>query len=145
MKQYEETKSFVECFTNFVSDAEGLTREELDIELRECGIDMDALDRRVAEIVKKGSEEHRLSWRKHALERREAIETLLSSKKVTLQAADLKKKILQILKGDYGQGALNYAETYFRKRDSFSEKDMESLIEDLEDLNLLDKSANDEE
>ncbi|MBT8369250.1 MAG: hypothetical protein KJP23_31540 [Deltaproteobacteria bacterium] len=45
------------------------------------------------------------------------------------------------LAGSYGQGALSYAETFFRKKDAITEKDMESLIEDLEDLNLLDKSG----
>ena len=34
----------------------------------------------------------------------------------------------------------SYAETYFRKMDTLTEKDLESLVEDLEDLNLLDES-----
>jgi len=44
-----------------------------------------------------------------------------------------------ILKGTYGQGALSYAEAYFPKKSTVSEKDLESLIGDLEDLNLLEE------
>jgi len=55
--------------------------------------------------------------------------------------ADLKTKIDSILTGNFGKEAAAYAEAYFRKRDSMTEKDLESLIEDLEDLNLLDGSG----
>ena len=51
------------------------------------------------------------------------------------------EKIKDILAGSYGQGALSYAETFFRKKDALTVKDLNSLIEDLEDLNLLDKSG----
>ena len=43
-----------------------------------------------------------------------------------------------ILAGDYGQAAFSYAETYFHKKEACSEDDLESLIEDLEDLRLLE-------
>jgi hypothetical protein len=140
MMQNKERKSLTECFSDFVGDSEGLSREELDIELRDHGIDVIALEHRVAEIVRKGSEERRLDWRKRAAEKRAAIETFLSSRKMSTAADNVRNKVLKILEGGYGQGALKAAEAYFRKADSFSDKDLESLIEDLEDLNLLDKS-----
>lgn len=140
MKQERERKSFIECFSDFLGDPEGLTQEELDAELEEQGIDVIALENRVAEIVRKGSEERRLAWRNRASEKRAEIEALLDLKRLVIGAADLKRRILEILEGGYGQDALSYAEAYFRKRDSFSEKDMEGLVEDLEDLNLLGRS-----
>jgi hypothetical protein len=137
MKGSTGRKSFTECFSDFLGDPEGLTQEELDTELEAQGINLLILENRVAEIVKKGSEERRLSWRNRAVEKRAKIESLLSSKRLVIEGANLKDRIIEILGGGYGQEALSYAETYFRKRDSFSEKDLESLIEDLKDLNLL--------
>ena len=140
MKGSMGRKSFTECFSDFLGDPEGLTQEDLDIELETHGIDVAILENRVAEIVKKSSEERRLSWRNRAAEKRARIESLLDSKRHVTQVANLKDRVMQILQGGYGQDAQSYAQTYFRKRESLSEKDMESLIEDLEDLNLLNET-----
>lgn len=140
MKESGGRKSFIECFSDFLGDPKGLTQEELDIELKAEGVDVAVLENRVREIVKKGSEERRLAWRNRAAEKRAQLETLLNSKRLVIEAAGLRDRILRILGGDYGQEALNYAQTYFRKRENFSEKDMETLVEDLEDLNLLDET-----
>ena len=69
-----------------------------------------------------------------------SIEKLLEHREAASGITDLKSKITDILAGSYGQGALSYAETFFRKKDALTIKDLESLIEDLEDLNLLDDS-----
>lgn len=141
MKKERERKNFIECFSDFLGDPEGLTQEELDAELKEQGIDVTALENRVLEIIKKASEERRLAWLKHASDKRAKIQALLDSKRLVTKSGDLKKRILEILEGNYGQTALSHAEAYFRKRETFSEEDMKSLIEDLEDLHLLDESG----
>jgi predicted transcriptional regulator len=138
MNNEKNRKRFMECLSDFMSDPENLTEEELLAELEEGGIDTGRLESRVVEIVRKGSAERRLAWLSKARERREEIEKILASSQITKGTQDLKKKIKEILKGSYGQAALSYAEAYFRKKESFSEKDLESLIEDLEHLNLLE-------
>jgi post-segregation antitoxin (ccd killing protein) len=137
----ENDKILIQSLWNFLEDTEGLTDEDLVAELKEQGVDISALERRVAEVVKKASEKRRLAWRESALQKRSEIEKLLEHKDATSGLTDLKKKITDILAGSYGQGALSYAQTFFRKKDALTVKDMESLIEDLEDLNLLDKSG----
>jgi hypothetical protein len=132
-------KGFIECLTDFMSDSEGLTQEEIATELEELGIDTAELSAAAQEIAKRGSAARRLAWRDRAKDRRGEIEELLKSKQIGRTALALKDKVREILMGSYGQGALSYAEAYFRKRDSFSENDLESLIEDLEDLNLLEE------
>jgi hypothetical protein len=131
-------KGFMECLTDFMSDSEGLTQEEIATELEELGIDTAELSAAAQEIAKRGSAARRLAWRDRAKDRRVEIEELLKSKQIGRTALALKDKVREILMGRYGQGALSYAEAYFRKRDSFSENDLGSLIEDLEDLNLLE-------
>ena len=135
-------KGFIECLTDFMSDSEGLTQEEIATELEELGIDTAELAAAADEIAKRGSAARRLAWRDRAKDRRAEIEELLKSKQIGRTALELKDKVREILMGSYGQGALSYTETYFRKRDSFSENDLESLIEDLEDLNLLEEEKN---
>jgi len=138
MKDERKRKRFMECFSDFISDPENLTQEELLAEMEEEGIDTTRLESRVAEIVRKGSAEWRLAWLSKAREKREEIEKILESRQFTKGAQDLKNRIKEILKGSYGRAALSYAEAYLRKKESFSEKDLESLIEDLENLDLLE-------
>jgi hypothetical protein len=132
-------RGFIECLSDFISDSEGLTQEEIATDLEELGIATAELAAAADEIAKRGSAARRLAWRDRAKDRRAEIEKLLKCKQVGKAAFDLKDKIREILIGSYGQGALSYVEAYFRKRESFSENDLESLIEDLEDLNLLEE------
>jgi len=132
-------KGFIECLTDFMGDSEGLTQEKIASELEELGIDTAELTAAADEIARRGSAARRLAWRDQAKARRAEIEDMLKSKQIGKAALDLKDKVREILMGSYGQGALSHAEAYFRKRDSFSKNDLESLIEDLEDLNLLEK------
>jgi hypothetical protein len=144
MEEKIKQKSFIECFSDFISEHDDLTQEELLAELKEEGVDFDQLENRVAEIVRKGLKERRLAWQRKARERREEIEKMLESKQPAKVAQDLITKIKKILKGSYGQDALSYVEAYFRKKDSLSENDLESLIEDLENLNILEEPGKEE-
>lgn len=137
MRNGKNRKSFVECFYNFMSDPENLSQEEIRTELEELGVDTNQLVLRVAEIVKEGSKKRRLAWLKNAREKRIKIEKMFESKKIAIESKSLKTKIEKILKGSYGQDAQSYAKAYFRKIESLSEKDLESLIEDMENLSLL--------
>jgi len=141
----EKRKSFTECFSDFISEPDDLTQEELLAELREEGIDFAQMEKRVVGIVGKGMAERRLSWQRKVKERREEIEKILESKGPVKVAQDLMTKIKEILKSSYGQGAISYAEAYFRKKESLSEKDLEGLIEDLEHLNLLEEMGKEED
>lgn len=137
----EKDKTLIQKLYNFLEDTEGLTDEDLVAELKGQAIDVSALERRVAEVVRKASEKRRLVWKESAQQKRSEIEKLLEFREAASGTTDLKKKITDILSGSYGQGALSYAQTFFRKRDALILKDLESLIEDLEDLNILDKSG----
>lgn len=145
MRDGKNRKSFMECFYDFMSDPENLTQEEIRAELKDLGVDTDQLEMRVAEIVKKGSQKRRLAWLKNVREKRIKIEKMFESKKIAGGSQDLKTKIKEILKGSYGKTAQSYAEAYFRKIESLSEKDLESLAEDMENLNLLEDLNKEEE
>ena len=64
-----QKKEFMECLSNFMSDPEGLTQEDLMTDLKEQKIDVNQLKIDVAEIVKCGSEEMRLGWKRRAKQR----------------------------------------------------------------------------
>lgn len=139
MKTSKDRKSFVDCFSDFMSDPENFTQDELLSELKDQGIDVTKLEMRVAEIVKKDLRERRLAWLTKARERRLKLKKLLDTLPITKGSQDLKSRFQEILKGSYGQEALRYVESYFRKKGSLSENDLASLIEDLEHLNLLEE------
>lgn len=137
----KKDKNQINSFYNFLEDTEGLTSEDMVSELKEHGIDFAELKMKVAEVVKRGSQKRRMAWQESARLKRSEIEKLLEHRETVSMFRDLKSKVKDILAGNFGQGALTYAEAYFRKKDELTEKDLESLIEDLEDLNLLDESG----
>jgi predicted transcriptional regulator len=116
-------KGFIECLTDFMSDTEGLTQEEIATELEELGVDIAELATAAHDIAKRGSAARRLDWRTRAKDKRMEIEELLKCKQMEKVASGLKDKVREILTGSYSQEALFYVEAYFRKRDSFSEKE----------------------
>lgn len=138
-------KTLIQNIYNFLEDSEGISEEDIIAELQEYGLDVDKLEKRVLEVVKKGSEMRRLAWRKKVQERRAEIEKMFEDRKAVSKDDNLERKIKNILAGNFGQDALSFAEAYFRKKDSLTEKDMESLIEDLEDLSLLKKTEGEED
>lgn len=136
-----KNKDFTTSLYDFMADTEGLTKEDVIAELEESGVDVKFLGKKVAEVVKTCSEERRLAWRVNAKQKRAEIEDLFKSNRGTPAFTNLKQKMLDILSGGYGIEASSYAEAYFRKKGDLSEEDLTSLIEDLENLNLLDKKG----
>ena len=67
-------KAFLECFSNFMSDSEGLAQEDLAAELKENKIDVNQLKIDVAAVVKRGSAERRLGWRRRAKQKIEDVD-----------------------------------------------------------------------
>jgi len=140
-----KNKDFATSLYDFMADTEGLTKEDIIAELEENGVDVELLGKKVAEVVKTCSEERRLAWRVNAKQKRAEIEELFKSNRGTPAFTNLKQKMLNILSGGYGFEASSYAEAYFRKKGKLSEDDITSLIEDLENLNLLENNGNKKE
>lgn len=136
-----QKKEFMECLSDFMSDPVGLAQEDLITDLEEQHIDVGQLKADVAEIVKRGSEEMRLGWRRHAKKRMEEIKKLFEITKTIPDAAIyIKDKIGEFIIDNYGPGAFNHAEAYFRNKGALSEQDIMNLLEDLEQLDSLEKS-----
>lgn len=145
MAKKSNSKGFMESFAEFLSNPMGFSQDDIVAELQEQGINTNELEKSVMEIVKKGSKKRRLVWRERVREKREEIDRILDSAHIVSGGSNLMNKIREILIGDFSLEALSHAETYFRKKEMVSEKDLESLIEDLEHLNLLEKTDKDKE
>jgi hypothetical protein len=140
MSEKIKKKAFIECFSNFMSDLEGLTQEDLITELGEQNIDVSQLKVEAAEVVKRGSEEMRLGWKRLAKQKMDEIKKLLlTTQTFTDSASNVKDKITGFIKDKYGSGALIHAEAYFRNKKTLSESDLINLFDDLEQLESLDK------
>jgi hypothetical protein len=140
----EKDNTLIRSLLNFLEDTEGLSDEDLIAELHAQGIDVTRLQKRVEEVVRQGSEKRRLAWREAARQKRLDIEESLRRKEAPALAADLMRKITDILAGYYGPAALSHAQAFFHKKETITEKDLKSLIEDLEDLNFLHKFSKEE-
>lgn len=141
-----EKKGFVQSLSNFMSDPEGLTQEDMVAELGEQGVDVEELKRKATEIVVRGSEEWRLDWRKRATQRMAEIAKLLDFRSTAITAtAAMRNRATRFIEQTYGPRALKQAEAYFRNKDNLSEDDLKSLVEDLEQLELLEKSEHEED
>jgi hypothetical protein len=139
-------KGFIECLSEFMSDSEGLEPEDLIEELKEQQIDIGQLKADVTDIVKRGSEERRLGWRRRARQQMAEIAKFFEvSKTIPVAAINVKDKISEFIKDTYGPGALKHAEAYFRNKDTLSDLDIINLLEDLERLDSLEKSDNKKE
>ena len=141
----ERKKKFLESLSDFLSDADDLSQDDVVEALEEEGIDVSNLERRTSKIVERESAKRRLAWREHAREERLRIKKLLVSEGISIQGSDLFDKLKEILSGGFGQEALSYAETYFRKRESLSESDIKGLIEDMQHLDLLEEGEKDKD
>ncbi|MDO9529374.1 MAG: hypothetical protein Q7J27_09465 [Syntrophales bacterium] len=147
-KKTEVRKGFIESLSNFMIDSDELTREDLLEALAGEGIDTAELMKKVKEIAENESAKIRLAWREKAAARRLELERQLelkSSQNITQKASDLWGKARKIISGSCGVEAQKYAETYFRNRNSISEKDLESLLEDMDNLKILEKLNEKEE
>lgn len=127
--------SFFERLGNFVSDPTGLSQEEIIQALADEGVDMSKVENRIKTIVSRESKRNRLAWMEKAQEKRAFLERLFEEKRREYNFPSLKQKIIEVLSSQKGS---EFAEAYFRKRENLSENDMETLIDDIIDLNIID-------
>jgi hypothetical protein len=141
MNNEAHKKKFSVAFFEFISDPDGLTLDELRTDLTDLSIDTEKLEKRISAVIKKCSAERRLAWQQNAKNKREAIEKILASMIASGKDRneDLRNRIKGVLEGRHGQKAFQHAEAYFRKVDSLSERDLASLLDDLEQLILLEE------
>ena len=69
-KTDEPKKSFLDCFSDFISDPSGLAPEDIEEALIKEGADVSALVQRVRNVVREASKRRRLAWRDSAREKR---------------------------------------------------------------------------
>jgi DNA-binding transcriptional MerR regulator len=134
---------FLDKLAEFLADQEDLSIDEIKEDLRIEGIDPGKVSENISKLVAKKLDEHRLSWQSKA--REERLTALQKIEKVKTEAKDSRQildKISKILFGKYGSQPQTYAQAYFRKLSQITEKDLRSLLEDLERLKLLRDASN---
>ena len=134
---------FLDSLTEFLANQEDISIDEVKEDLRTEGIDPGKVSEKVRQLVEKKLDEQRLSWQLKA--REERLAALQKIEKVKTEAKDSQQildKISKILFGTYGSHPQTYAQAYFRKLSQITEKDLRSLLEDLERLKLLRDVSN---
>jgi hypothetical protein len=134
---------YSKCLENlfdFLEDAEGLSDEDLKEDLREGGIDPEALLARGKLIVEATLKEARLSWKKRAQEEIESFEQTMSSAKLDVPNSSLEamQKIKRIL-GDMPEGNRSAYAQFYSNMNKLTEEEAISVYDDLQKLKLLEE------
>jgi 2-succinyl-5-enolpyruvyl-6-hydroxy-3-cyclohexene-1-carboxylate synthase len=137
---------FLDRLTCFLTSEDNRTMDEVREDLKAEGIDPDRVIERGRKLVAKKLDERRLSWQAKA--REERLSVLKNTEKVEVApigGEGLKEKVKTMLSGMHGRQTQQFAQAYFRKLEQVTEKDMQSFLEDLERLKMLEKLSNEEE
>jgi len=135
---------FLDRLTCFLTNDDYRTMDEVREDLKAEGIDPDRIIERGRELVAKKLDECRLSWQAKAREERLSALKTTERVKPPMAGGELQEKIKEILSGMLGRQTQEFAQAYFRKLDKVTEKDMQSFLEDLERLKILEKLSNQE-
>jgi len=145
-KPPESMSEFLDGLVDLFTDLPERTTQELEEDLREEGIDTEAFVQRVQMLVESKLQEQRLAWLEHARQGRTAdLEKLrrVQPSKALDKIEEVKQKIKDVLTGQFGSGALEYAnaQLHHRNLNNVTENDLRSLLDDLERLELLTQSS----
>lgn len=146
-KKRKEASEFLDNLVEFCSDFEDLSLDELKSELREDGIDPEALLLKAKGLIESKIKDAKLAWKEEAKKKRTSLLKQLATIKVEVpeSISDLRKKISDIIKGEHGGDIQYHAAAHFRNLEEIRDEDLISLYEDFMNLKLLnDRCKKDE-
>ena len=143
VKPPKNASEFLDRLADFLTDFPERTKKELREDLLAKGINPEKTIQNIQEIIQYKLKEYRLARLKQAkqerlriLEKLEQIKPYKSSDKLE----ELKDKVTKILSGQFGQEALEEVLIHFHKLENITENDLISLLDDVRDLEILDKT-----
>lgn len=138
---------YLDNLTDFLTNCEGLSKEELKEELRTEGIDPNELISKVNQLVETKLKEAKGAWREKAHVKREALLKQIEQAKydVPKDLSEVKEKIKKMLSGTYGGKIQNYAQAYFRNLEEITEEDLRTFYEDLMKLKFLEDQSREDD
>jgi hypothetical protein len=134
--------NFLDNLTDFLTDFEGLTGEELRLEVEAQGINAENLVLKVNNLVESKLKEAKTAWKVAAKQKRTFLLSLIESTNISVPSniSELKLNIQNMLSGGYGADTQNCAQAYFRNLEEITEQDLISLYEDLTKLEIIESS-----
>lgn len=137
-KDKRESQRFFDHLVEFVSDCSEQSTEELERELRQDGIDTDALVKSVESLVDTQLNQARLSWQAEAREKsQQVIEKLAAipeKVRTTLTRAELVECIQSLITVHGYQVSWEH-----RNLETLTDEDLQATLENLEELITLNR------
>lgn len=142
-----EASEFLDNLVEFYSDFEDLSLEELKAEIREEGINPEALLSKAKELIESKIKDANLAWKEEAKKKRTSLLKQLATIKVEVpeSISDLRKKISDIIRGEHGGDLQCHAAAHFKNIEEITDEDLISLYEDFMKLKLLKDSCKKDE
>lgn len=128
---------FLDNLIEFFINCEDMSKEELEQELREAGINVENLLTKVQTLVEKKLKTERI---KQAKEKQKVLLKQMDSVvfDIPKTSMELKERIIEMFKRPFAQ---DYAQAYFRKLEGLTENDLISIYKDLKKLESLEKQS----
>lgn len=144
-KNVRKTISELDRFLEFVYDSPESSLFDDRRDLEACGVNVERIEARVAELVEETARAARLGWIERARDKQARFEERLRLKREELgrRFGDTKSLVQAMLGGELGPTVQAQAGVFFRNRktDSVTENDLVSFIEDCK---LLEDEPEDE-
>lgn len=146
-KKQKEASEFLDNLVEFYSGFDDLSLIELKAELREEGIDPEALLLKAKGLVESRIKDAKLAWKEGAKKKRISLLKQLATIKVEVpeSISDLRKQISDIIRGEHGSDLQYHAAAHFRNLEEIADEDLISLYEDFMKLKFLQDSRKKDE
>lgn len=138
-KQYREAEEFLDHVIEFISDCGDSSNEELDAELKKCGVPIENLIKSVQQLVGGSLEESRLAWQAEAEQKRKKNLKKFSEKVVDLTRLSKGKLIERFREIAYADNDFSFAYRNLRIED-MSEAELRDILHQYEQLEDKEKA-----
>lgn len=146
-KKAATDSEFLDNLTCFFKSFEDLDEIALKEELREEGINPEELLLRTKVLIEAKLKQAKMSWKNAAQEKKELVLEQLSSVKYEIprNAAELRKKIKELLNKFTADQLPSYAQAFYRNLDQITDEDLKSFYSDLKKLEHLKEQLKNED
>lgn len=126
------TTTFWERLTQFLSDDDGLSKEQIRAELEEEGVDVDSFLKRIQGTIRKAEQDHQRTTANAERQQVEAAASDLSRKISAFSIEQIRKIVSQAENGKFGPTGQEFAIACRNKQDGEStEEELRALAEDV--------------
>jgi len=138
-KPFADDRNFIDLFTDFLGNTEGESKEDIKVELKKQGIDVEYIINNVKKLINTKIDERKRQWMIDAKKIRNKMREQIESFKEDIpeDISTIKEKIKQLMThSEYSDQAL----AFFRNYNEMTDTELKQLYKDFLKLLSLQKN-----